>query len=104
MPYRRTWCLEFLTNPVDFAALVAAANEQQDGALVGRGAVAAALRLRRVVRLERALRRERDPGPRPLGGHGRGKARGPASDHEHVDMAVSRHSARTIPDNAYLFH
>ena len=60
------------------------------GVLLGRVVLAerrldAALRLRRVARLERALRRERDARARALGGHGGGEAGGAAADHEHVE-------------------
>ena len=45
----------------------------------------AALRLRGVARLQRALRRDRDPRAGALRGNGRGEAGGAAADHEHVE-------------------
>jgi hypothetical protein len=60
------------------------------GVLLGRVVVAerrldAALGLRGVVRLQRALRRQGDAAARALGGDGCGEAGGPAADHEHVE-------------------
>ncbi len=68
------------------------------GVLLGRvvGAEArldAALRLRGVVRLQRALGRERDACAGALGGDGGGEPGGSAADHEHVEgAAVACHS------------
>ena len=45
----------------------------------------AALRLRRVARLERRLRSEPYPGAAPFGGDGRREACSTAADHEHVE-------------------
>ena len=71
------------------------------GVLLGRVVLAergldAALRLRRVARLERALRRERDARAGALGRDGRGEAGGPAADHEHVE-GRERSQAEILP-------
>ena len=50
-----------------------------------------------VVRLQRALRRERDAGAGALGGDGGGEAGGAAADHEHVEGGRSAHVG-IIPD------
>ncbi len=58
------------------------------------GGLDPALGLGGVVRLERALGRDRDPRSGALGGHGGGKARGPAADHKHVESVPLGHLAR----------
>ena len=58
----------------------------------------AALRLRRVVRLQRALGRESDTGARAFSRDRGSKAGGPAADHEHVEGGDRRLHGRTIPD------
>ena len=54
----------------------------------------AALRLRRVARLERALGRERDARAGALGRDGGREPRGAAPDHEHVEVGRLRHGFR----------
>ena len=63
----------------------------------------AALRLRRVARLERRLRREPDPGAGALGRDGRREPGGAAADHEHVEGAPFRRTRQRVP-NSYLCH
>src|SRR5439155_20338468 len=52
--------------------------------VLAEGRLDAALRLRRVARLQRGLRSQRDARPGPLGGDGGGETRGPAADPGHV--------------------
>src|SRR5205823_6219733 len=59
----------------------------------------AALRLRGVVGLQRALRRERDPGPGAVRGYRGREAGGAAADHEHVERGFLGH-ASTIPESS----
>src|SRR5262249_42586615 len=61
------------------------------------GRLDAALGLRGVVRLQRALRGERDACARALRGGGGGEAGRAAPDHEHVERSVRGHAA-TIPE------
>ena len=56
----------------------------------------AALGLRRVARLERALRRKGDAGSGAVRGDGCGKAGGAASHHEHVDGHGVSHGLPTL--------
>ena len=56
------------------------------------GGLDPALRLRRVARLERALRRERRARAGPLGRHGGREPGGAAADHEHVELGPIRHA------------
>ncbi len=57
-----------------------------------------ALRLGRVARLERPLRRDRDTGAGPLGGHRGGEPGGPAADHEHVEREPLGHGQNATKD------
>src|SRR5579859_1755228 len=61
------------------------------GVVLAEGGLDAALRLRGVAGLDRALRRERDAGSGLLGGDRGGEAGGPAADHEHVEPGCLRH-------------
>ena len=77
------------------------AAEDVGGVLLGRvvgpdGGLDAALRLRGVARLDRALRREADARAGALSGDGGGEARGSAADHEHVETIV-RHERGVYP-------
>src|SRR5207244_4112412 len=67
------------------------------GVVVAEGGLDSALRLRGVVGLQRALRGERDPRARAVGGHGGREAGGAAADHEHVERGVVGHGS-TIPE------
>ena len=73
------------------------------GVLLGRVVVPergldAALRLRRVARLQRSLGRERDTRPGALGRDRGREPGGTASDHEHVEGHGRCHDPRTLPE------
>ena len=57
-----------------------------------------ALRLRRVARLQGALRREPDSRAGAMGGDGRCKPGGAASDHEHVEGHGPTQGGWTLPE------
>jgi hypothetical protein len=61
------------------------------------GRLDAALGLRGVARLDRALRRERDARARPLGRDRSSEPRGPAANDEHVESAVRGHVRAMLP-------
>src|SRR5207248_6838087 len=66
------------------------------GVVLAEGGLDAALGLRRIAGLERALRRDRDTGAGLRGGHGGREAGSPASDHEHVEMGWRSHGGRNL--------